>query len=150
MYSLFIRDQWRIGPKLTLSLGTRWEYFPIPRRANRGLERYNPETNLMEIGGIGSVPMDLGVEVSKTMFAPRFGIAWRPTERMVARAGYGITNDPFPLTRPMTRNHPVVLSLAVQAPNSLSYASRLEDGVPPIPPPDLSTGLVPVEGNSRC
>ena len=31
----------------------------------------------MMIGGIGSVPKDLGVEVSKTMFAPRVGVAYR-------------------------------------------------------------------------
>ncbi len=46
-------------------------------RANRGLERYNVDTNQMMIGGVGAVPEDLGVEVSKTMFAPRVGIVFR-------------------------------------------------------------------------
>ncbi|MPY91453.1 MAG: hypothetical protein GEU99_26535 [Luteitalea sp.] len=146
-YSLYVRDQWRVGPTLTLSFGTRWEYFPIPRRADRGLERYNVETNMMEIGGVGSVPMDLGVEVSKTMLAPRLGAAWRPTETTVVRAGYGITNDPYALARPMRTNHPVLLSLVVQAPNTYAFARRLEDGIPEIPAPDLGNGIIAVPGD---
>ncbi len=74
-YSMYVRDRWRVTRNLTFSIGTRWEYFPVPTRANRGFERYNPDTNKMEIGGVGSVPTDLGVEVSKTMFAPRAGLA---------------------------------------------------------------------------
>ncbi|MGH9162009.1 MAG: TonB-dependent receptor domain-containing protein, partial [Vicinamibacteraceae bacterium] len=146
-YSAYIRDQWRVGPTLTLSLGTRWEYFPVPRRADRGLERYNPETNMMEIGGVGSVPLDLGVTESKTLFAPRLGMAWRPTEQTVVRAGYGITNDPFALIRPMGRNYPVQLILVVQAPNAYSFASRLEEGIPEVPVPDLGDGIIPVPGD---
>jgi hypothetical protein len=76
-YSLYIRDQWQVNSKMTLSFGTRWEYFPMPTRAGRGLERYNPQTNLMEIGGVGSVPTDLGVKMSKTLFAPRLGATYR-------------------------------------------------------------------------
>jgi hypothetical protein len=34
-YSFYVRDQWQISPKITLSIGTRWEYFPIPTRADR-------------------------------------------------------------------------------------------------------------------
>ena len=44
-YSVYARDQWQIGSKVTLSYGARWEYFPTPTRADRGLERYNPATN---------------------------------------------------------------------------------------------------------
>ena len=146
-YSLYVRDQWRVGQTLTLSFGTRWEYFPVPRRADRGLERYNPETNMMEIGGVGSVPLDLGVRESKTLFAPRLGVAWRPTQQTVVRAGYGITNDPFALIRPMGRNYPVQLILVVQPPNSFAFASRLEDGIPQVPIPDLGNGIIPVPGN---
>jgi hypothetical protein len=143
-YSLYIRDQWQATPKLTLSYGTRWEYFPIPTRANRGLERYDVNTNEMLIGGVGSVPTDLGVKVSKTLFAPRLGATYRVNEGMVLRAGFGITNDPYSLARPLRTNHPEVLNLLVPAPNSLSWASRLADGIPPIADQDLGNGRIPV------
>ncbi len=143
-YSLYVRDQWQASSKMTISYGTRWEYFPVPTRATRGLERYDVNTNQMMIGGVGSVPKDLGVKVSKTLFAPRVGVTYRPTERLVLRAGFGITNDPYALARPLRTNHPAVLNLLLDAPNSLAFVSRTADGIPLIPDPDLGNGLVPV------
>ena len=129
-YSLYVRDQWQVSSKVTLSFGTRWEYYPVPTRAHRGLERYNVDTNQIMVGGIGSVPEDLGVSVSKTMFAPRLGMTWRATEGMVVRAGFGITNDPYSLARPLRTNHPAVLNLLLDAPNSLSYVQPHVRGDP--------------------
>ena len=143
-YSLYIRDQWQASSKVTFSYGTRWEYFPVPTRANRGLERYNVNTNQMMVGGIGSVPKNLGVSVSKTLFAPRLGVTFRPITGLVLRAGFGITNDPYSLARPLRTNHPAVLNLLLDAPNSLSYVSRTGDGIPLIPDPDLGNGLISV------
>ena len=145
-YSLYARDQWQVGPKLTVSFGTRWEYFPLPTRADRGLERYNPETNLMEIGGVGQVPKDLGVEMSKMLFAPRLGVIYRFGETAVLRAGFGITNDPYSLARSMRTNHPVLLNLIEEAPNSYSWVRPIEQGISAIPDPDLGNGIIPVPG----
>jgi hypothetical protein len=146
-YSFFVRDKWQINQRLTVDVGTRYEYFPVPTRSDRGLERYNPATNLMEIGGVGAVPMDLGVEVEKGLFAPRLGVTFRATPTLVFRAGYGITNDPYSLARPMRTNHPVLLNLVVPAPNNFSWAGRTADGVPPIADADLGNGIIPIPGN---
>jgi len=143
-YSLYVRDQWQVSPRMTISYGTRWEYFPVPTRATRGLERYNVNTNQMMIGGIGSVPTDLGVKVSKTLFAPRVGLTYRPREGAVLRAGFGITNDPYALARPLRTNHPAVLNLLLDAPNSLAFVSRTADGIPVIPDADLGNGIISV------
>jgi hypothetical protein len=96
------------------------------------------------IGGVGSVPKDLGVKVSKTLFAPRLGVTFRPREDMVLRAGFGVTNDPYALARPLRTNHPAVLNLLLDAPNSLAYVSRTSDGIPLIPDADLGNGIIPV------
>jgi hypothetical protein len=146
-YSFYVRDQWQIKNRLTLSFGTRYEYFPVPTRADRGLERYNPDTNMMEIGGIGAVPRDLGIKVEKGLFAPRLGLTFRASPKTVLRAGFGMTNDPYSLARPMRTNHPILINLVVQAPNAFSWAGRLADGVPPITEPDLGNGIIPIPGN---
>jgi hypothetical protein len=146
-YSLYVRDRWVLNPKVTISYGVRWEYFPMPTRADRGFERYDPLTNKMQIGGVGSVPKDLGVKVSKRLFAPRFGIAYRATDTFVVRAGYGISYDPYSLSRPLRTNHPILIELVVPAPNSLSAAGRLADGIPPLPVPDLGNGIIDVPAN---
>src|SRR5262249_39629055 len=95
--------------RLADGLGLRYEYFPYPTRDTRGIERYDFAANQMLVCGIGSVPEDCGVSVSKTMFAPRFGFAYRATDSFVVRGGYGITNDPFNIARSLRVNVPVLL-----------------------------------------
>jgi hypothetical protein len=144
MHSLYIRDQWQASRKLTVSLGTRWEFFPMPGRVGRGLENYNFTTNRMEVCGVGSVPADCGVKQSKRLLAPRVGVAWRPREDLVVRAGYGITVDPYSLARPMRTNYPLLVVLNVNAPNTFQPAGRLRDGIPQIPEPGLGNGIIDI------
>jgi hypothetical protein len=144
MHSLYIRDQWQVNRKLTLSLGTRWEYFPMPRRVDRGMENYNPEINKMEVCGVGNVPLDCGVSQSKRLFAPRVGLAWRLQDDFVLRAGYGITVDPYSLARPMRTNYPLLVVLNITGPNSFQPAGRLSDGIPLISAPDLGNGVIDI------
>lgn len=146
-YSFYVRDRWQVRPKLTLSYGIRWEYFPIPTRANRGLERYDWDTDRMHIGGVGVVPEDFGIRVSRTLFAPRLGLAYRVKDRFVVRAGYGITNDPFPMIRRLRSNYPTIIELVNDGPNSWTPAGRLRDGIPSIKLPDLGNGVIPVPSN---
>jgi hypothetical protein len=146
-YSFYARDQWQVGPKMTLSFGTRWEYFPIPTRADRGLERYDIDTNMMEVGGLGSVPKDLGIPMQKNLFAPRLGFTYRLTDTAVIRGGFGITNDPYSLARPMRTNHPILLNLLDESDNSYTWVRPIEQGIPQIPDPDLGNGIIPVPGN---
>ncbi len=145
--AMYARDRWQLSRKLTMSIGLRWEYYPMPTRENRGLELYDPETNTMRIGGIGSVPEDLGIEMSKTMFAPRIGLAYRMREDFVIRAGYGITNDPYPLARPLRTNYPLLIELVQPSPNDWTSAGTLAAGIPEITAPDLGNGVIPIPGN---
>jgi hypothetical protein len=147
LQSVYIRDRWNATPKLTLSYGLRWEYFPHPTRADRGLERYDEVNDKLLICGIGDVPTDCGVSVSKKMFAPRLGLAYRATDTLVVRAGFGITNDPFSLSRPFRNNYPILVGLDLRGANALQPAGTLEQGIPPIPVPDLGNGIIDVPGN---
>lgn len=144
-HSLYARDQWQVSPKLTLSYGLRWEYFPMPTREDRGMERYDFATNKMLVCGIGSVPKDCGTKISKTMFAPRFGFAYRATDSFVIRAGYGITNDPYNLARPLRTNHPVLLAFRIDA-DGFMPAGALKNGIPAIATPSLGNGIIDIPG----
>lgn len=107
-YSAYVRDRWSVSPKLTLSYGVRWEYFPFPTRAERGLERYDTSTNEMLLCGVGSISRGCGNEQSKKLFAPRIGLAYGATNRFVARAGYGLTYDPFNVGRDLEGTYPSI------------------------------------------
>jgi hypothetical protein len=143
----YIRDQWQARRNLTITYGIRYEYYPIPTRDHRGLERYDVATNKVIIGGIGNVPTDMGVSDNPHFFAPRIGIAYRPTERWVIRAGYGINADPYSLARPFRTNYPVLVDQNFVAPNSYAYVGRTEDGIPPVPVPTLGNGVIDIPGN---
>jgi Carboxypeptidase regulatory-like domain/TonB dependent receptor-like, beta-barrel len=151
-FSLYVGDQWQISPKLTANIGVRWEYYPMPTRDNRGLERYDFATNTMLLCGIGSTPTDCGVSMSKAMFVPRVGLAYRITPTFVVRAGYGITNEPYNLADDLRTNYPVLIPLYVnadsyQAAGVLDSASlqnapvgaNLPVGIP-LPSTDFSSG----------
>ncbi|HYO84716.1 MAG TPA: TonB-dependent receptor [Bryobacteraceae bacterium] len=144
LYSAFIRDQWQVNSQFTLSFGVRWEYFPFPTRADRGLEQYDFATNMMLVCGVGVVPKNCGVEESKKRFAPRLGLAYRFGSDMVVRAGYGLTNDPFNLARPFRTNHPLLIPFNQTAPNTFTPAGLLDEGIPTIATPDLGNGVIPI------
>ncbi|MBM3736431.1 MAG: hypothetical protein FJW39_11655 [Acidobacteria bacterium] len=146
-YAFYLRDRWQVSRALTLNIGVRWEYMPTPTRADRGLERYNPDDNQMYIGGVGNVPRDLGVKSSKRLFAPRFGFAWRLSPDSVLRGGYGISWDPYSLARALRTNHPILTELVVTSPSTLFPARRLAEGIPPITPPSLGNGIIPAPPN---
>ena len=133
-YSLYVRDRWQVRPDLTISYGTRWEYYPFPVRPTRGVERFDIDNNVMLVCGLGSVPRDCGLPQSKTQFAPRVGIAWRAADTFVVRAGYGLTYDPFNLGRDLRGNLPTQFSQRLPSPNNYSWSTTLDDGFPAIPP----------------
>jgi hypothetical protein len=103
LHSYYARDRWNATRRLTLSYGLRYEYFPLPTRADRGLERYDFDANQMLVCGVGVAPRDCGVRIGSKYFAPRAGFAYRVTDKLVVRAGYGITNDPYNLARSCPR-----------------------------------------------
>jgi hypothetical protein len=81
--------------------------------------------------------------------SPRVGLAYRLTERMVLRGGYGINYDPYPLAfvRNLLGNYPSSISLSVPQPNSFQPAGALSAGIPAVPVPDVSSGVIDVPGN---
>jgi hypothetical protein len=140
----YFRDRWQVSQKLTLTLGLRWEYFPLMTRAHTGIERYDLDENKVYLGRLGGVPDNVGVTVSKKLFAPRIGLAYRMSDRAVIRAGYGITVDPYPSARPLRSPYPVVIFSDHFAPNSRSYIGTLATGIPALVPPDITQGIIDI------
>jgi carboxypeptidase family protein/TonB-dependent receptor-like protein len=139
------QDRWQVTRKLTLTLGLRYEYYPLMTRATgKGIERLDPETNLVYLGGRGNVPKNAGITVSKKLFAPRLGIAYRLDDKTVVRTGYGINYDPLPFSRPLRGFYPLTVNFALNAPNGFVPVRNLSEGIPPVEGPDLTSGVVPL------
>jgi hypothetical protein len=147
-FGWYAQDRWQATRKLTVSLGLRYEFFPLmTRAAGKGLERLDPATNLVYLGGRGDVPVANGMTVSKKLFAPRVGLAYRATDTTVIRAGYGLSYDPLPFSRPLRGFYPLTINNVFNSPNSYTPVSPIEQGIQPIQYPDLSSGVVPLGNN---
>jgi hypothetical protein len=163
-HNMYARDRWQVNNKLTLDVGLRYEYYPLMTRADRGIERVLGATDLAStrglaqnasaltpdasgvlrptvlLGGRGDVPEDLGISVSKTLFAPRLGAVYRLTDNSVVRTGYGITYNPLPFSRPLRGFYPLTLAAAYYADEPWGWQTTLEEGIPDVVGPDLSSG----------
>lgn len=148
-FGWYAQDRWQVSQKLTITAGLRYELYPLMTRSNgKGIERYDPATNDVYMGGRGSVPENAGIHVSHKLFAPRVGLAYRFGENTVIRAGYGLNFDPIPFSRPLRGFYPLTINAETKSPNSFAYARTLDQGIPPVPLPDLSTGIIPLPGDS--
>ncbi|HKX28456.1 MAG TPA: TonB-dependent receptor [Blastocatellia bacterium] len=172
---LYFRDRWQVSRNLTLTLGLRYELYPIMKRADRGIERLDlnspvqldPVTGLpngnmrMLIGDRGDNSSSLDVESSKKLFAPRLGFAYRLGNETVIRGGYGMTYDPMPFGRPLRGFYPLTIAQTFVADyngRNLTYSpyGRLDGtgqldstfglNIPPFSGPDLSSGVVNLPG----
>jgi hypothetical protein len=87
--------------------------------------------------------------MSKGDFSPRFGLAYRASDTLVVRGGYGINYDPYPLAfvRDLLGNYPSSIGLSISGANAFQFAGRLADGIPPIQVPDITSGVIPVPAN---
>ncbi|MEX2300211.1 MAG: TonB-dependent receptor, partial [Bryobacterales bacterium] len=142
LYSLYIRDRWQMSPKLTVSYGVRWEYYPFPTRADRGLEDYDFTNNTMRVCGVGDVPKDCGKSVGPGNFAPRIGLAYRVSDDFVIRTGYGITIDPHNYARPLRTNYPIMQVQTLPFANDRSFSTTLREGLPVVTEPALGNGII--------
>ncbi len=73
-YALFVQDDWRVTPRVTVNLGLRYEIDTVPTEANNLLGNFDPNsaTGLVQVGhGISSPYAG-----DHRNFSPRFGVAW--------------------------------------------------------------------------
>ena len=143
-FGWYVRDRWQVSRKLTLNLGMRYELYPLVQRAHSGLGRFDLATNEIIIGGIGNNDQNAGVTVSHKLFAPREGLAYRITDSTVIRMGYGISYDPLPMSRVFRDPYPLTIPQSFTGPNSYTPYASIDNGIPPVSVPDLSTGVAPV------
>jgi hypothetical protein len=145
-HAIFLADHWNASEKLTLNLGLRLERYPLMTRRDSGIERLDFSTYEVLLGGRGSTPEDVGIKVKSVYFAPRLGAMYRATNNTVVRAGYGITYNPLPWSRPLRGSFPYDVFFNQTAEQFSAFP--IAAGIPPVTVPDLSSGRVKLPPNT--
>jgi hypothetical protein len=104
VYDGYVTDDFRVASNWTLNYGVRYEYFAPYTEKNDRLVNLDHNADFSEVDPVepgqtgqfeGKFPSSL-VNPDRAMYAPRFGLAWRPKseskwmKQTVVRAGYGI------------------------------------------------------------
>jgi len=108
-YAPYIEDDWRVTPRLTVNLGLRWDFNVPPRerydRLNRGFDSslINPVDDMVDreafpdlgalhggllFAGVDGVPRR-AADLYKSAIQPRIGFAYKLTNKLVMRGGWG-------------------------------------------------------------
>jgi hypothetical protein len=147
-HALYFRDRWTPTDKLTLDLGLRWEYYPIMQRADgRGLDRVDLNTLDVIVAGRGPNPQTNGMKAGLDNFAPRVGGTFRIDDKTVFRTGYGLTYNAQGWARAVRgdNDYPVTISSSFLNNEPFAYYAPIQQGIPLILSPDLSTGRIPLD-----
>jgi len=92
-FDFFTQDDWRFRSNLSFNLGLRYEYNGPYTEAGNRISNLDVAPGFAAaapvLPGQGGFPASL-VRPDRNNFAPRIGIAWKPTKQMVVRTGYGI------------------------------------------------------------
>lgn len=95
VHALYIQDDYRVTPKLTLNVGLRWEFAtPIWERDNNWTN-FDPTTDSLIKASNGSLYDRALVNPDYRDFGPRIGAAYNISTKTVVRAGYGISYSFF-------------------------------------------------------
>jgi len=87
----YIQDDWKVTDRLTLNLGLRYEYATPYYEKNNHLTNFDPASLSMISAKDGGITDRALVNPDRNDFAPRFGFAFAPTNKMSIRGGYGVS-----------------------------------------------------------
>ncbi|MBI2680049.1 MAG: TonB-dependent receptor, partial [Candidatus Solibacter usitatus] len=133
----FVNDEWKVSERLVLNLGTRYTLnFPSTEKNNQGAV-FNLATQVLDFPHTAR-------DLSLGNFGPRVGLAYRVSDSLVVRSGYGmIWFEQSGITTPFTiPQFPFVQTLGQQSQNNINPAFILASG-PTVTPtaPNPNSGL---------
>jgi hypothetical protein len=144
--ALFVSDEWRVSPRLTATLGVRWDWFGWPYERNGYFGNFDPALVTDPANPINAiiVPSNVSmtafpqvnagidavtkVDTRHTLhgqdlnnFAPRLGFAYSVNPKQVIRGGYGLFYDrpSAAFMNTVFSNYPLLREIEITVPSRL-------------------------------
>ena len=124
-WAAYFLDDWKATRRLTLNLGLRWEYNSVATDV-AGLWRSLSFKD--SVNGIPTLIPNIRTpfhfyDPEKKLFMPRLGVAYRATEKLVIRSGFGLYYNVHQL------NNYTILNLNPPLSGSSSFSQTATNGV---------------------
>ena len=173
-WGAYFQDDWKLSRRLTLNVGLRWELFQTPYFpygvpiGPGGMSRYLTEFNVArtdpryETFQRPTSRTDCGCKQDYNNFAPRFGLAYRLTDKTVVRTGAGLFfGEADYLSSESARfiNQTPDFTEVTTVTNNIVPAAIIRNGLPPVQLPasapvngtgiDVSRDEYPTQYNSQ-
>jgi hypothetical protein len=145
-FSPYVSDTWQATRKITVYIGTAWNFFPIPHSETGQTSYFDATSGLYEICGVGITSTNCGMTFQHALFAPRVGAAYRINDKTVIRAGYSLAPEQVNMIRDGIYNYPINLNQGFQGTNSYTSPGTLDQGFPALSIPNIGSGIVPLPG----
>ena len=142
--STYFQDTWRVSQRLAVSYGVRYDLFTPQTEVFNRQTNIDPVTGKLVLPGQGGSYQGLStnalISTNKLNFAPRFGFAYKLTDRDSIRSSYGLFYFPESQAgQQMTLNPPFVGgNNFVNTPIPQQISRTLDQGLP------ASSGLIPI------
>jgi hypothetical protein len=112
---IFVQDDYKVTPTLTVNLGLRWNYFGAMKDKQNNLSVFTPGAGSAMLTGASLVQTGSLAVAQKGNFGPQLGFAWNPAyyhREVVFRGGFGINyeENQIAITRSGDANAPIALS----------------------------------------
>ena len=144
----FVGDDWKVSPRLTLNIGTRYTLnFPSTEKHDQGAV-FNLNTQVLDF-------VHTARKLQWGDFGPRFGAAYRIGDNWVLRAGYGMVYfEQSGITTPFTiPQFPFVQTVSQSTQDNINRVFLLSQGptvqvIAPNPNSGLGQGVFGVDSNN--
>jgi len=156
-HALFVQDDWRISPRLTLNLGLRYELesglreangqfvtgfdttavSPLQAAVNTNITASAPAsvplTALQNLRGglrFATSSDDVNQATDKNNFQPRIGVSYALDDKTVIRAGYGIFTAPFQIQAVNQSGFTASTAFVPTTNNGLTFIANINNPFP--------------------
>ena len=91
-HELYIQDDWKVSPTLSLNLGLRWTYQSPYKTKYNQQSQFDPTVKDPVTGLMGAITHPTGVIGKRDLnnFQPRLGLAWNFHPKWVFRSSFGV------------------------------------------------------------